>query len=254
MIGVLVIGLGAAVGLGVFGALVMVAVVGGMVIRNKIREFSRGVFGTDSLVEGINRQSETLSITPKSVKSMTRLMEPLIIKDFPDFVWEQFARKAENMLQSALIAISTEKESKLVEASGDVELQVVNRIQKNRMEGVRETFKDIKIHQTEIANYEKVKGKCVITIQSAVEYFHYKTEGQKVVAGSRERKEQARYNMELVYVQDADQAGTESVMGACCPNCGAPIRNLGRPVCEYCGTAVTLINEKVWKLQSFKED
>ena len=81
-----------------------------------------------------------------------------------------------------------------------------------------------------------------------------KTEGQKVVAGSRERKEQARYNMELVYVQDADQAGTESVMGACCPNCGAPIRNLGRPVCEYCGTAVTLINEKVWKLQSFKED
>ena len=42
-------------------------------------------------------------------------------------------------------------------------------------------------------------------------------------------------------------------VGTTCPNCGAPITNLGAAYCEYCGSAVTLLNLKVWTLHSFDE-
>ena len=39
-----------------------------------------------------------------------------------------------------------------------------------------------------------------------------------------------------------------------CPNCGAPIKNLGAKFCEYCGSAVEVINSRVWSLEHIKED
>lgn len=252
---VLMISLGLGIGLGVFVAIVVVAGVGALVIREKIRKFSRGVFGTDSLIDGFNKQADELATTPKSVCNMTRLMEPLIVKDFPDFVWSQFARKAENMLTSALVAISTEDESKLVEASDAVCEQVRNIIEQNRIQNVREVYENIKIHQTAIAKYQRLNDKCVINIQSAVEYFHYKENYTKVIEGSKERKEQARYNMELVYVRNADAFEGADAVGVTCPSCGAPIRSVGMMACEFCGSAIAAINmEKVWKLHSFKKD
>lgn len=239
---------GLVVGLGVFAAVVAVAGGGGLLIRYKIRKFSRDVFGTDSLAEGINRQADIVAETPKSVSSMTRLMEPQIVQDFPEFVWEEFKHKAENMLTSALLAISTENVDKLVEASQDVRNQISNVIEQNREAGVKETYRDIKIHQTEIANYHKENGKCIITIQSAVEYYHYKIDGERVVEGSKERKEQTKYNVELMYIQNSDIVEIDNAVGTTCPNCGAPIRGLGIKVCEYCGMGVTPINIKVWSL------
>ena len=38
-----------------------------------------------------------------------------------------------------------------------------------------------------------------------------------------------------------------------CPNCGAPVKKLGAMYCEYCGSAVTPINLKVWTLHKFYE-
>lgn len=243
--------IGAGVGAGVFAAIIVVAAGAALVIRYKIREFSRNVFGTDSIAEGINHQADLAAETPKSVSGMTRLMEPQIMRDFPDFVWEEFKHKAENMLTSALLAISCENEEKLVEASPDVRQQVVNTIASNQEEGVTETYKDVRIHQTEIANYRKEQGKCIITIQSAVEYYHYKVMGDRVTEGSKERKKQTKYNIELVYIQDSSIVDTDNAVGTTCPNCGAPIKNLGAMVCEYCGLGVTPINIKVWSLHKY---
>ena len=39
-----------------------------------------------------------------------------------------------------------------------------------------------------------------------------------------------------------------------CPDCGAPIKNLGAKFCEYCGSAVEVINSRVWSLEHIKED
>ena len=249
----LAIGLGGYVGLGVFAAVLVVAGIGALVVRNKLRDFSRSVFGTDSIADGLNRQADDVANTPKSVSSMTRIMEPQIVRDFPEFVWEEFKHKAENMLTSALIAISTENEDRLEEASEDVHLQVRNSIAANQASGVRETYNNIRIHRTEISNYRKEKGKCIITIQSAVEYYHYKVQGDRVVEGTKERKEQTKYNVELMYIQDADAVEIDNAVGTTCPHCGAPIKNLGNMVCEYCGSSVTPINIKVWTLHKYYE-
>lgn len=236
------------IGVWIFAAILIVAAVAALMITRKIRDFSKQVFGTEKIVEGINRQSDIAAETPKSVSSMTRLMEPQIVKDFPDFVWEEFRHKAENMLSSALLAVTAGDIDRLVEASPDVRNQISNIIEENRATGIKETYRDVRIHRTEIANYRKEGGKCIITIQSAVEYYHYKEENGSVIAGSRERKKQTKYNIELIYIQDVDAFDGGNALGITCPNCGAPVRSLGNMVCEYCGSKVTPLNIKIWSL------
>ena len=74
-----------------------------------------------------------------------------------------------------------------------------------------------------------------------------------MVEGTKERKEQTKYNVELMYIQDADTVEIDNAVGTTCPHCGAPIKNLGNMVCEYCGSSVTPINIKVWTLHKYYE-
>ena len=242
---------GLVLGVGAFLGIVFVAGSGVLFVRSKLRKFSRSIFGTDSIIEGFKRQEALQASTPKSVSSMTRIVEPQIVRDFPDFVWEEFKHRAENMLTSALLAVSGCDVSLLVEASDEVKDQVRNQIAANEMAGVREVYDKIRIHQTEIAKYSKGSGSCVITIQSAVEYYHYKTSEGQLVEGRKDRKEQVKYNVELMYIQDAELVEYENSVGMNCPNCGAPIRSLGQVCCEYCGTAVTPVNIKVWTMHKY---
>lgn len=239
--------------LAVLLCVVIFAVLGIWALKNKVSQFSRDVFGTDSLAEGINRQADLAAETPKSVSGMTRIMEPQIMRDFPDFSWEEFKHRAENMLTSALLAISNGDVTTIQNASDAVKDQIRNRIEDNEAAGISENFEQIKIHQTEISNYHKEKGACVITIQSAVEYFYSKIRDGEVIGGSRERKTQTKYNTELIYIQDIDIAEFDNAIGMNCPNCGAPIKNLGEMRCEYCGTKVTPVNTKVWSLHKIYE-
>lgn len=222
-------------------------------IKNKVSQFSRDVFGTSNLAEGINRQADIAAETPKSVSGMTRLMEPQIMRDFPDFSWDEFKHRAENMLTSALLAITSGDVTTIKNASDAVKDQIRNRIEDNEASGIREEYEQIKIHQTEISNYRKEKGACVITIQSAVEYFYSKMKEGNVIKGSKDRKTQTKYNMELIYIQNSDIAKFDNAIGMSCPNCGAPIRSLGEMRCEYCGTKVTPVNTKVWSLHKIYE-
>ena len=86
--------------------LLAAVLVGAAVVMQKIKRFSRGVFGTDSLAEGLERQADELALTPKSVSAMTRIFAPQLQKDFPEFHLEEFEDKVENVLVAALQAIS----------------------------------------------------------------------------------------------------------------------------------------------------
>ena len=82
-------------------ALVIAVLVG--YVKRKMRNFSRDIFGTDSLMEGWKRKEKELSMTPASVSGMTRVLEPQIQKDFPEFNWGQFKNKAEEILRLSLL-------------------------------------------------------------------------------------------------------------------------------------------------------
>ncbi len=109
---------------------------------------------------------------------------------------------------------------------------------------MRETYEQIRIHQTEISNYEKKNGTCVITFQSAVEHYHYKEKAGKIIWGYKDRKLQTKYNMELLYVQDAAQQTEGNAFGLNCPNCGAPMKGRGQQICEYCGSPVVPVDTR----------
>ena len=210
-------------------------------IKRKVEDVSQALFGTDSLVEGWNKQADELAATPKSVSGMTRIFEPQIQRDFPD------------LLVSALQAIDSGNVSLIRDASEELKAQVENRIEMNRSEGIREVYEKIRIHRTEISNYEKKQGKCIITFQSAVEHLHYKKKDGTVVSGDENRLEQTKYNVEVMYIQDEKIAKIDNAVGTTCPHCGAPVTNLGAMYCEYCGLAITPINLKVWTLHRFYE-
>lgn len=222
-------------------------------VKRKVEDFSQAVFGTKSLTEGWNKQADELAATPKSVSGMTRIFEPQIQRDFPDFNFVQFKNKAENMLVSALRAIDEGDSSLLKESTEELKKQVENTIEMNRSEDVREVYEQIHIHRTEIANYEKKQGKCIVTFQSAVEHFHYKKKDGKLISGDENRLEQTKYNIEVMYIQDEKLAKIDNAVGTTCPHCGAPVTNLGAMYCEYCGLAITPINLKVWTLHRFYE-
>ena len=206
-----------------------------------------------STASKLHKEGELFDEEPKSVAAMTRIFEPQIMRDFPEFSWEEFKHKSENMLISALLAISAENPARLVEVSEDIKEQVKNTIADNRARGISETHSDITIYQTEIANYQKLNGKCVITIQSALGSIYTKMQDGKLVKGDEKYKTQTKYNIELIYVQDTEKVGTGTALGTVCPQCGGPIRTLGAKFCEYCGAGITPINIRVWSLHKIYE-
>lgn len=218
-------------------------------IHSAVRKVSRAAFGTDSFLEGIKQQEELFQETPKTVAGMTRLYLPRIQQDFPEFHWPEWKQRCETVLKAYLKALDSQDASGLQEtavtgSSGELKRQAELEIEKLRQMEKPDSYQQVKIHRTEISRYQKEPGMCTITVQSAVEYRNQ----------NGERKTQSRFNMELVYVQDMTKIkDAVTAIGATCPNCGAPITRLGDKFCEYCGTAVIPVNERVWKLHRIKE-
>ena len=38
-----------------------------------------------------------------------------------------------------------------------------------------------------------------------------------------------------------------------CPNCGAPVTNLGAKFCEYCGAGIIELNVHAWSFENIEE-
>ena len=241
-----------------FLTVVILVGIGGFVvyrtIKKKIERISMQAFGTKSIVEGMNRQADILAETPKSVSGMTRIFEPQITRDFPEFHLEQYKNKVENLLIAALRAV-TEMNSALLpeDVSEELRSQVENQIAANQAAGTTEVYSKVQVYQTEISNYEKRDGKCVITFQSAVGHCHYKEKNGALIEGDKERRRQTKYNIEVMYIQDEKLAKIDNAVGTTCPNCGAPVTKIGNMYCEYCGLAVTPVNLKVWTLHRYYE-
>lgn len=174
----------------------------------KAKRTMKDLFGTDSIRELAQSREEQEANTPKSVSGMTTIYAPRIQKDFPEL--------------------------NLIELRGIAEKHLRAHLSKQNFTGTR-------IHKTEVLNYIKKSGTCVIVFQSGVQYF---TGTQKV---------QARYNTHMMYVQDAIEYGQSSGFSVNCPHCGGALTSLGAKFCEYCGSEVIPINIHVWDLHKIEE-
>ncbi|MCB7319120.1 zinc ribbon domain-containing protein [Lacrimispora sp. 210928-DFI.3.58] len=235
-----------------FAGILLLVLAGGFFIYWKVkrtaRRVSKALFGTEDWEEGMRKRRLEESLTPRSVSGMTSVYLPQIKKDFPEFDWPEFRARSQNLLASFLKAVSSQELSLLNGASSEILDQARLWISDLKSQEIEELFQDIKIHRTEILGYTKEKGTCTITIQTSVQYLHYKRRNGQILSGSKEYLEQSRYNMELQYVQDENKAAGEgAAVGLTCPQCGAPVTRLGEAFCEYCGTAVTRVNIRSWQ-------
>lgn len=224
-------------------------------VRHKAKEFSRTIFGTEDLSDGIRQMKREYASTPKSVSGMTNLLLPKIVSDFPDFEYDEMKERAENTLTQYLRAVTQKNTAVLTDGNTELKQQLENHIQMLSIKGLWEHFDQIKIHRTEIHQYKKANGRCIITFQSALECFHYITDTSSVIEGSKEYKYQTKYNTDLIYIQDRNLLENEldHALGINCPNCGAPLSSLGAKKCEYCGTPVIEINIHAWSFSDIKE-
>lgn len=225
-------------------------------VKRKVEDTSMMLFDTPDLQEGIRRQNLSAQTTPKSVAGVTSIYLPLIMKDFPDFHYEEMRVRSENVLVSYLQSIDENDASQLSEGTNELKEKLSMHIEMLQNRNQEEHFKEIKTHRTEIYKYRKQKGRCSIVFQTSVQYKHYVLENSKVIQGNTDFLEQSRYNVEVMYIQDRDiveENGQDASLAMNCPNCGAPLKMLGAKKCEYCGSPVLELNIKVWNFDSVEE-
>ena len=224
-------------------------------IVKKARGLSRNMFGTDSFIEGVNQQKAQMSETPRSLHSMTSVYLPQILRDFPQFDYELYRNKSQSLLRSYFTAIESKKSTALTEECSQVlRNNVQGIIEDLNSRNVRQIFDETVIHDVQIARYIKTGATVTILfVLSVGQYAYIEDASGRVVSGDKTYKTQTVYEIELTYVQDVDRAGEGTGLGVNCPNCGAPIKNLGVKFCEYCGSGVVEVNERAWKFNSVRE-
>lgn len=241
--------------------LVLVLVIIGIVfcvyikIRNKIRYYSKQLFGTSNIVDGVKSMEMEQALTPKSVSAATGLYLPSIMKDFPDFHYDEMKTRAENVLISYLRSVDARNANLLTEGTSELKDNLSMRISALRNMGQKEHFQNIKVHRTEIYQYRKAKGRCSIVFQSAVEYIHYLEQGGSIKKGRNDIREQSKYDIEVIYIQDRDMIENVNDAGLAmnCPNCGGPLPKLGAKVCAYCDSPVVEFNIRTWNFAAVEE-
>lgn len=240
--------------------LALAAVGGGFVLYKKVsrsvRDFSRAAFGTDNLMEGFQKLEREEEITPKSVSAATSLYLPQILRDFPEFHYEEMKNRAENVLTGFLHAVDERNMTRLAEeTTEELREKLEQRIEALKFDNREEHFQNIRIHRTEIKSYRKSKGRCSILFQSSVQYNHFKLKDGSVTEGSEDKLEQSRYSVEMIYIQDRDVVEKQADAGLAmkCPSCGAPLPKLGAKKCLYCDTPIMEFNIKIWYFSDVEE-
>ncbi len=222
----------------------------------KAAKLSEEAFGTSDLREGFRQVEQEYAATPKSVSAMTSLYLPKIKRDFPEFQYDEMKSRAENVLTSYLLAVDSMDPGILTEGNRELQDKLEMHIQMLKGAGKREHYKSAKIHRTEISDYKKGSGRCIITFQTSIQYYHTVVdESGKLLEGSSEMLTQSKYNTDVIYIQDRNLVEDERdlSLGLNCPNCGAPIGGTGSKVCEYCGTPVVELNIYAWSFSNLTE-
>lgn len=241
-------------------ALALAVLCGGYIayrhIREKVRTFTRAAFGSDTIPGSFENMEREAEITPKSVSAATTLYLPQILRDFPEFHYDEMKNRAENVLVGYLSGIDEKDSTGLPEGvTSELREKLDLKINALDNEGAEEHFRNIRIHRTEIKTYRKLKGRCGIIFQSAVQYNHFKKRDGIVTEGAEDRLEQSRYNVEMIYIQDRDLIENQADSGLAmnCPNCGAPLPELGARKCLYCDTPVEEFNIRIWYFSDVEE-
>ena len=249
----------------VFGILAIIFILLGIFLYFKIkadrfaRELGAKNFG-DAVVktkEALDQSKVEASKMPKSVTDVSSIKLPAIVKDFPEFNYNEMKERAEVVLRSYFKAVTEENTALLEYANAELFSETEDHIEGVKAKGRKERFDSVHVHKTAISDYVKKSGRCIVTFQSAVQYLYtLKNLDGKLLEGDEYIYEQKKYEVKMIYIQDRDAGDDNYIDGAkslTCPSCGAPLKMLGAKKCEYCGCPIAEFNIKIWTFSEVVE-
>lgn len=214
-----------------------------LVAKRRIAKFLRNFFGTSDIKKVVELSKIENQNTPKTLSGMESIALPNINRDFPDININELKRQAESAITNYLEMVENKEYIEIKYASESVKSFIKSRINDLSSDDIVR-YDSIKIHRTIVNKYEKSNGIATIYFQTGLEYMYKKNDDSM-------RKIQDRFETEFIYIIDEEAVGTKvKAIGLNCPNCGAPIKNIGNKTCEYCGTGVVDIVKRTWYLNS----
>ena len=245
----------------IFGFLIIAVIVGIVIfiVYKKVTNTITETIGKENFNEIKNVAKNVKNLKDeeytreKNVSGMTKLLEPEILRDFPEFnkdllfsTVEREIRKIFNSLESKSIeSLQNDTESLIILP------KVKEQIEDMKTSNTQVKYDDVVFHRHAIKKYLKSKGIATVETSSTLEYYYYNSN----IKENSNLKKQTRYTCEFIYIYDETKFDDkQNVFSISCPNCGAPIRGLKNQTCEYCMTKVHPINLKLWKMSSYKED
>jgi len=225
--------------------LVVVSFIFYLKIKTDINVFLKKIFGTCSLKDIVRKHNYEMQETPKTLYGMDSVYMNTISKDFPDLNINELKVMAESYIIKCLSAIESKNKENLNFGNEKLDSFIISKIDDLGDSIVR--FDSIKIHRTILNCYEKNKSVATLKFQTAIEY-RYKKDNDEY------KKIQDRFSTEFIYIIDERQvSGPSKALGLNCPNCGAPISNVGEKYCNYCGSGIKDIVKRVWILNDISQ-
>lgn len=214
--------------------------------------------GSSNMKEFINIAKNAKSIQQeeycrvKSISGMTGLLESEIRRDVPEFNSNLLFSKVQSNLTKIFNSITVKSVDELLNDEDFV--LILPSVKKTIEEQIEISYKDIDFHDFAIKKYNRGTGVATITVATNVGYY-YSNSSNKRNDEYKSLKKETRYTCDFVYIYDESKfESNQKGFTISCPNCGAPINKLHIGHCEYCSSAITPINLKLWKMSSYKED
>jgi hypothetical protein len=191
---------------------------------------------------------------PVSLSGMDRIFTPQIQADFPELNLDELKKRAERLAFTTLVAIDARDTGRLSESHELYLAQVKQYLERLKALGQLEQYGEITIHRVVVSDYQKREGTCRIRFQLAVGAQYRKADKDGRLMAGQNTITQFKVEIEALYVQNKDHPGSlvSSALAVNCPNCGAPVPSLGEKRCQFCGSAIEPINNKVWTFSRFE--
>lgn len=216
------------------------------VVVNKIKKFSRNVFGTNDISKIINKEEFINDEVPKSLSSLDTLYLENIKKDFPELNINQLKAMVEENIVECIEAIENKDVGIIKTKSDKIKKYIGSKIDDLKNSSVN--YKNVKFHKTVVSKYEKNASVATIYFGTAFEYLYSKDKNEY-------RKVQDRVITECIYVIDISKVDSKiKSLGLNCPNCGAPIKTLSNKICSYCGSGVANLVTKTFMINNIRND
>ncbi len=238
----------------------VIVIVLGVVARAMILRFRQSTLATlwGALRQAINSgELDRWIDEPRSVSGLDSILAPRIARDFPSLNLDEMKNIAQRLLRATLKSLENRKIEELENASETYKTKLKQLLHDKETLGIDISYGNIVIHRVVISDYQKRAGQCRISFQLPfrARYKEIDSKG-KLLAGTDEHDSQLRFTMTMVYVQDIHQlpSGEQTAVTTNCPNCGAPLTELGSTSCQYCGSPTEPINIRVWQFDDFIQD